>query len=59
MTASCGVNLRPVPRGRHRVPAIRRGRGLVAREHEVIDAPSPTPLRDEIRAWLDALPRRP
>jgi len=32
---------------------------LVAREHTLVNAPSPTPHRDEIRAWLDGLPARP
>jgi HK97 family phage prohead protease len=32
---------------------------LVAREHTLVNAPSPTPVRDELRAWLDSLPRRP
>lgn len=31
---------------------------LVAREHTVINGPSPTPHRDAIREWLDGLPDR-
>jgi HK97 family phage prohead protease len=31
---------------------------LVAREHTVVEDPSPTPKRDELRAWLDSLPGR-
>lgn len=32
---------------------------LVAREHVAVEAPSPTPALDAIRAWLDGLPARP
>jgi hypothetical protein len=32
---------------------------LVAREHTMVNAPSPTPARDAIREWLDNLPARP
>jgi hypothetical protein len=32
---------------------------LVAREHTMVEDPSPTPARDAIRAWLDGLPTRP
>lgn len=31
---------------------------LVAREHTVINAPSPTPRRDAIREWLNSLPAK-
>jgi phage head maturation protease len=32
---------------------------LVAREHTMTEAPSPTPVRDALREWLDSLPDRP
>lgn len=31
---------------------------LVAREHTMVEGPSPTPHLDELRAWLDSLPAR-
>lgn len=32
---------------------------LVAREHVMVEGPSPTPVRDALREWLDSLPARP